>query len=330
MKKFNSTSAYKEGGFTLIEILISIFLLAIMTLGVMNVTQDSMNTMDRTNEFNNNNLRIETAFSRFEWDLIQVYSPLYFSSVMNVNQNLGVTTNTQQPPPQDNPDETPPGQQPPATQVNPALQAFYQQMLSRFERNERFITLSKEGLPIPRLYAPEKNVLEFFTSSNRRKMENTPQSHFAWVRYGLMDQDVGNDDKVHPEMPTTVKNFTRWFTPTDPYRPERIQIDDIKGAVLLRNVESLEFQYWDYKRKRWETNLRVIEDGERLLRGVKVLITWWDSEGKKVTERTFRPHWPMVAPVDTPATPNRQNNQTNTNQQGNRTETTENDQDEEE
>lgn len=298
-------SGYNQKGFTLLEILISILLLSIITLGVVNVTQDSMNTMDRTNEFNSNNLRIETAFSRFEWDLTQIYSPLYFSTVMNPNQNLTAGANQNNNSNQTN-DGTPANPQPPQ-QINPALQAYYQQMLSRFERNERFITLSKEGIPIPRIYSPEKNILEFFTSSNRRKVENTPQSHFGWVQYGLMDQEMRDDTKVHPEMPSSVKSFVRFFDAVDPYNPERsINIRNgsdaakVKGAVLLENVEVLEFQFWDYKKKKWETNLRVIEDGEKIIRGVKILITWWDSEGKKSTERVFRPHWPAVAPVDAP------------------------------
>src|SRR5690606_27636620 len=74
---------------------------------------------------------------------------------------------------------------------------------------------------------------------------------------------------------------------------------DIKAAVLLRNVESLEFQYWNYNTKKWETSLKSVPGGENLIRGVKVLITWYDSQGhKRSAARTFRNHWPMVVPQD--------------------------------
>lgn len=304
MNKSSSTWGCDERGFTLLEILIAIVLLAFITILVVDTTQNAFNTMERTGEFNENNLRIETTFARFEWDLLQIYSPLYFSTAMDVRRNLGLvdpnSLGNQGADSNDTAEGSPP-QQPPV-QVNPALQAYYQQMLSRFERNERFITVSQEGLPIPRIYSPDKSTLEFFTSSNRRKRENIPQSNFGWVRYTLAPQEVNSENKVNPEMPSTVKNLVRYFSSADPYAPERFDLtsanSDIKGGVVLQNVESLEFQFWDYKRKKWETSLRSVTDGEKILRGVKILITWWDSTGKRSTERVFRPHWPMVVPQD--------------------------------
>jgi hypothetical protein len=80
-------------------------------------------------------------------------------------------------------------------------------------------------------------------------------------------------------------------------------VERVKGAVLLRNVENLEFQYWDYQRRKWETSLRNIQQGQNLIRGIRVLITWYDSTGSKRTmSRIFRTHWPMVPPQDTNTT----------------------------
>ncbi len=289
-----------ERGFTLLEILIAITLLGFITLGVVSVTQDAMNTKDRTTEKNVNILLIETALARFEWDLSQIYSPLYFSTVLNLQQQ-GLPQTTNQDINNDGVNDTQTGggtQQP----LQPALIAYYQQMMSRFERNERYVGVSKEGLPIPRFYAPDKNTFEFFTSSNRRKIENTKQSHFAWVRYTLAEQDMTGREKVHPEMPPSVKSLVRYFTADDPYDDKRIDLtsasNPIKGAVLLENVESLEFQYWDLKRRKWETSLRTIENGETVIRGVKMIVTWWDSQGKRSIQRTFRPHWQLVVPQD--------------------------------
>ncbi len=307
MKRSSSTWGCDERGFTLLEILIAIFLLAFITILVVDTTQNAFNTMERTGEFNENNLRIETTFARLEWDIAQVYSPLYFSTQMDIRRNLGlVDPNSLGNQGGEGKDKSE-GQKPPP-QVNPALQAYYQQMLSRFERNDRFITVSQEGLPIPRIYAPDKTTLEFFTSSNRRKRENIPQSNFGWVRYALANQEVNSENKVHPDMPTTVKNLVRYFSAADPYSPDRFDLTSasttIKGGVVLQNVDSLEFQFWDYKRKKWETNLRAVTDGEKILRGLKVIVTWWDSTGKRTAERVFRPHWPAVAPQDPVATQN--------------------------
>lgn len=303
MKEFSLTSV-SEKGFTLLEILIAIAILAFISLGVVSITENAANTMERTTEINENNLQIETAMSRFEWDFSQIYSPLYFSTVMNLNpnQNLGNPgVDTGGAGGDEGGDEGGQGGNQGGFQQNPYLQQYYEQLVQRFERNEHFMAVSKEGFPIPRFYAPEKNVLEFFTTSNRRKLENQKQSHFAWVRYSLANQEATTEEDENPNIPKNLKSLVRYFTADDPYSDKRINVDSdlVKGAVLLRNVENLEFQYWDFQRRKWETSLRTIQNGESLIRGVKVLVTWYDSFGnKRSTSRIFRTHWPMVVPQD--------------------------------
>jgi prepilin-type N-terminal cleavage/methylation domain-containing protein len=294
-----------QRGFTLLEILIAITLLAFITLAVISITDNAIGTKDRTTQLNKNNLAIESAMSRFEWDFSQIYSPLYFSTVMNLSQ---VSPNAATDADGDGQPDQIPGQAPPvATPPNPQLQAYYEQIAERMQQNEHFSALSKEGLPIPRFYSPEKNVFEFLTASNRRKIENVRQSSFAWVRYALTDmtpEQVKEQEEQKAEIPKSLKNLTRWFDPNDPWGTKRIDIENMKGAVLLENVESLEFSFWDYQRKKWENNLRTIQNGESVIRGVKIFITWYDSQGiKRSAERIFRNHWPMVIPQDTPATP---------------------------
>jgi prepilin-type N-terminal cleavage/methylation domain-containing protein len=297
MSAYKLTSDSKQSGFTLLEILIAITLLAFITIGVVNITDNAAQTKERTTEVNENNLQIETAMSRFEWDFSQIYSPLYFSSVMNMNQNIGVDG---QPISGTQTNGTQSGAAP--GQVNPQLQQYYEQLISRFERNEHFISVSKDGHPIPRFYAPEKSIFEFFTTSNRRKVENTKQSHFAWVRYSLADQEQTEEEESNTNIPKSLKSFVRYFSADDPYGDQRINVQEnqlVKAAVLLRNVEYLEFQFWDYQRRKWETNLRNIESGESLVRGVKLIITWYDSQGaKRSSTRIFRTLWPMVTPQD--------------------------------
>lgn len=307
MNEYNSTSASNESGFTLLEILIAIALLAFISLGVVNITENAIQTKERTTDVNENNLQIETAMSRFEWDFSQIYSPLYFSTIMNfqnnnqMNQTGGDTSGTQsgiQAGMQDGAQATDPN----LLQNNVYLQQYYEQLVQRFERNEHFMAVSQEGLPIPRFYAPEKNIIEFFTSSNRRKVENQKQSHFAWVRYALANQDQTEAEEQNPNIPKSLKSLVRYFSADDPYSEKRLNIEDydrVKGAVLLRNVENLEFQYWDFQKRKWETSLRTIQNGESVIRGIRVLITWYDSFGnKRSASRIFRTHWPMVTPQD--------------------------------
>lgn len=293
-------------GFTLLEILIAITLLSFITLGVIEITDNAIGKKDRTTEFNKNNLAIESALARFEWDFSQIYSPLYYSTVMNMQsttQNPSAVADTNSDGRDDNTGL--PINNPQTTPVNPALQVYYEQVVERMQQNEHFKALSKEGLPIPRFFAPEKNVFEFLTASNRRKVENVKQSSFAWVRYGLTDmtteqQKENENGKV--EIPKSLKNFVRWFDANDPWGTKRINIEEQKAAILLENVESLEFSYWDFQRKKWETNLKTIQNGESAIYGVKIFITWYDSQAvKRSAERIFRSHWPTFLPQDNAA-----------------------------
>lgn len=294
-------------GFTLLEVLIAITLLGFITLGVVSVTDNAILTQERTTELNKNNLAIESALSRFDWDFGQIYSPLFFSTVLNMQsntQNPSATSDNNNDGVDDltgNPINAP-GQPPAAAAANPQLQQYYEQIIERMQQNEHFIALSKEGLPIPRFYSPERNILEFLTASNRRKTENVKQSSFAWVRYGLTDmtpeQQKDNEDSDN-KIPKSLKNLTRWLDPNDPWGPKRIDIENVKGAVLLENVEALEFSFWDFQKRKWETSLRAIQNGESTIRGVKLFITWYDSQGvKRSAERVFRNHWPMVVPQE--------------------------------
>lgn len=287
-------------GFTLLEILIAITLLAFIVLGVISITDNAMNTKERTTEINRNNLQIETALSRFEWDYSQIYSPLYFSTPMQANQGLNQGNNTNN---TNNTNNNNTNQPIDPAQLAMLRQAYFENLSQRYQSNEHFVGVSKEALPIPRFYAPEKDIFEFFTTSNRRKTENVRQSHFAWVRYSLAEDNTPSDNENEnpgaADIPKGLKSLVRYFSPDDPYNEKRINPEDtkVKGAVLLRNVESLEFQFWDYQRKKWENNLRTIQNGESLSRGVRMLLTWYDQSGhKRSIIRTFRNHWPMVAP----------------------------------
>lgn len=306
MNKSSSTSDFNPGlserGFTLIEILIAITILAFMTMGVVSITQNAADTMDRTTTLNKNNLQIETALSRFEWDFSQIYSPMYFSSPLNLGSadqlangndlnGDGVDDKTNQPIQN--------------TPLTPQLQEYYQRLVQRFESNEHFRAISKDGLPIPRFHSPDKNTFEFFTSSNRRKMQNTRQSHFAWVKYSLGEAVSRPDEEKNPAIPQSLKTLMRYYSADDPYDDKRLDTENaerVKGSVLLENVESLEFTFWNPQSRKWESGLTTIQGGESLLRGVKLAVTWYDSTGfKRSVSRIYRNHWPMVVPTDTTA-----------------------------
>ncbi len=282
MNKSNSKLVSNQSGFTLIEILIAVFLLAFVSLGIVSVTNDSVLTKERTVNKDRDNLQIETALSRFEWDFSQIYSPLYYSQRM---QLVGDPEKGQQ--------------------VTPEQQQIYEAVSNRYIQMETFAFSNQDGVPVPRFYSPEKSTFEFFTTSNRRKVQNQKQSNFAWVRYALVDSPAEEEGDAVPEtagvenITKTGKSFARFIQANDPYGDKRIDPDKLKAQILLTNVESVEFQFWDPSRLKFETNLQTIQGGFHLLRGVKLIISWYDKAGIKRTQtKIFRPLWPSVAPKD--------------------------------
>lgn len=270
----SSTSVFNSHqGMTLIEVMIAIVLLSFVILGVTSITEDSQNAKDRTVQTDRDNMQIETVMSRLDWDISQAYSPLFYSQRFQGSLD---------------------------PQSAPALA----EMMDLYENNPRFRMPSKEGLPIPILRSREKTEFIFLTTGNRRKLENQKQSNFMWVRYYL-----GETPRMEGDVPveanaegTTSKSLLRQVFAEDVWSKEDLDFEGVRSSSLLDNVESMEFQFWNMATKKWESNLKTIQDGEHLVRGVRFLITWFDGRGSKRTaERWFRPNWPRWVPNDQPA-----------------------------
>ncbi len=263
---------------TLIEVLIAITLLGFIMIGVVTITDNSRNAKERTGQVDQDNLAAEAALARLDSDFSQIWSPLYFTQKFT-------------------------GSMDPNT--NPAIV----ETVYLYERHPRLRMPSKEGLPIPILRSREKSEFIFPTSSNRRRLENQKQSQFMWVRYYLGDPpEVSDEDEADRGGGTTgvsgagsgsKKAFLRQVFPDDPWSKEELDFEDTRAAVLLENVESLEFKFWDPRTRKWESSLKAMQDGEFIQRGLQVSLTWYDSQGhKRETVRIMRPLWPSVVPKD--------------------------------
>lgn len=254
-----------EQGLTLLEIMIAIVLLAFVMFGVIAIIDNSQNTKDRTIQLDRDNLQIETAMSRIEWDFSQIWSPLYFSQKFTGN-------------------------------LDPSTNPGVEEIAYLYENHPRFRQPSKEGLPIPKFLLREKNEIIFLTTANRRKLEDQKQSHFMWVRYYVGESTIQEEGAGEEK---TVKSLMRQVFPEDPWAKEELTIDTTRSAVLLENVENVEFTFWNKATKKWESNLSTIIDGEALWRGMQVNLTWFDSKGQeRKASRWLRPLWPSVIPQD--------------------------------
>ena len=283
MTNRSSSIFHSEQGLTLLEIMIAIVLLAFVMFGVVAITENSQNTKDRTVQTDRDNLQIETAMARLEWDFSQIWSPLYYSQKFAGNLD---------------------------PQNNPGIE----EVAYLYENHPRYKMPSKEGLPIPRFQLRDKFDLIFFTSSNRRKLENQKQSDFMWVRYYLDDHTTVAEGAGEEK---TAKALLRQVFPDDPWSKEELDLEKTRSAVLLENVDKLEFAFWNQQTKKWETNLQTMVDGESLFRGMQVTIEWKDSVGnERSTVRWLRPMWPRWVPQDPQPTGGAQGGGQQAGQQG--------------
>lgn len=262
-----------EKGFTLIEVMIAIVLLSFIVIAIIQITGGAQEQVDRTLIEDKQYLQIETAFSRFEWDFSQIYSPLYFSHNLRKQE-----------------DDT-----------EEALEA-YDKLILPYSTGNNFKDLSYDGYPIPIVTFKDKNEITFFTTSNRRKLKNVKQSHFAWIRYELQTNRDVDTEKVGI---SGIKEnraqgvWVRKVKSKDVFNNEQIDWDDIKSQVLLRNVESLKFEFWDQEKRKWVDNIRLIQNGDRIVRGIRITLKWiGTAEEEQIHVRVFRPLFPSFTPED--------------------------------
>lgn len=252
-----------QKGFTLFEVMIAITILAFIMVSVISVTETSQNTATRVIKEDREALQIETAMARLEWDFSHIYSPLYYSHPIDpsgFNEDQG---------------------------------EVYEQIMSVYQNNKRFKTVSHEGFPIPIFTDEEKSEIIFLTMSNRRKIKNTKQSRFTWVRYSLTAPDATDDEELEGKV------LIREILPNDVFGNEDIDWDDVKNQTLLKGVTKLVFEFWDMKKKKWNDNLKNLAKEGGIIRGLRIKINYLlpsDPENELYSERIFRPMFPYFVP----------------------------------
>lgn len=273
MQRLIPTLASK--GFTLIEVLVSITILSLMAFGIISFSRYSADTSDRTIRDDKDAMQIETAMARLEWDVSQLYSPFYFDIALRPEQ------------------------------MTPEEGEIYNELIDTYQSNQRFSQISYNGIPVPIYENPEKSELIIFTLSNRRKVINSKQSRFAWIRYSLASgeeqEDVavgengaGIDNDIGP------KNILiRQLYNTNVFAPEDVPWNRVKTQVLMRGVDTINFEFWNPQTAKWTENLDTVEQGIHLIHALKVKVNYVDVDGVELfTERIFRPLFPEFRPED--------------------------------
>ena len=245
-----------NSGFTLIEVLISITLLSILMSYVYNIIDNSVNTKDTITQEDRALLGIERALDRIATDFTQVYSPLYFSPIKKDYSS--------------------------EDKKNDDLD----KKVNEFETSEKFPLLSHNGLPVPAFESPDKSTFIFLSTANRRRIENTKEARFVWVRYKLISDEKSRGGS------TLIRNFIA----TDIYSPDN-DFSKADDQVILRNIKNLSFEFWDPVKKRWASGLREIGNAKYTIALIRIKMEWLDVNDNIIEfSRTFRQYWQTYDP----------------------------------
>ena len=232
--------------------------MAFVAISAYTLISDGSAVKDRITADDREFLRVHTALGRIERDLLQIYSPLYYS-FREEAQTEGRGQNT--------------APRPRRPRIRP-------------HTTRSFPSATHDGRRIPIVSNMEKGHLTFFTASNRRKVQDNKESRYQWVSYSLE-----NNPDTEKRADSLVMRYSK---PLDPYPEDVLQNEGFTAQRVLANVSSLQFLFWDTGRKDFVERSSDVAQDVHLVRAVKVLLTWVAPSGEeRIFERVFRPLFPF-------------------------------------
>lgn len=252
---------HSESGFTLLEVLIAITVLAFLMLGVYTIVSNSVDTKDRVLTEDRSYVQVMRALDRLQSDIAQAWSPLYAHAKYNETAERARARSSGQ-------------------EFKPLP----------FKSTDRFPFQSVTFQPAPAIEFNGLSDLAFFTAANRRKLQDSKQSRYAWVRHSLRrseDQDENGNQVSESEWVRTFQNEDLWS--------ESFNWDDERATtqLLLKGIKTLEFRFWDQRTEKYVERITDSSDPD-ILRSVQVTLVWVNSDGNEQTfVRVMRPLWPF-------------------------------------
>jgi len=243
-------------GFTLVEVMISITILMFISFATYKMVDSNTDTKDRVVKEDRQTVQSLTAIGRLDSDISQMYNPLYSSAKMAPTASTGAD--------------------------------IYSDNASN--ANGAFDGKAATGALIPQFKSEDKSTLIFLTLANRRKVADTKESRFAWVKYSLraMEPDPENPDDNTAGLSELVRQTitTDIFNPTQDWSKPKFQ-------VVMEKIKSLEFSFWDERGKKYTTSLQELNENKNLIRSLKVSIVWIDDDkNEQKIEKAFRVLFP--------------------------------------
>ncbi len=249
----------KQQGFSLLEVLIGITLLALLMIGVYSIIDNNSRTRDKITFEDRRLVEVEMALSRIDTDFSQVFTPAYFSAkILKIeNANEPYPTNESEDP---------------------------------FVPSENFSYLTESGLPAVKFATPDKGSFVLFTFSNKRKFEDSKESNLKWIKYSFTDRvPEGMTLNRHPEANYFLE---RREVNENIYAPN-IEFEKVRPQILLKNIKSFEITYYDKVKKKYFSTLDELGEEKVRPQGIKISIKWLDANNfEQISERVYRVLWP--------------------------------------
>lgn len=244
-------------GFTLIEVMISITILSFISYATFRMVNTNTDTKDRVVKEDRQTVQSLTAIGRLDSDITQLYNPLFSS----------------------------PKYVPTASSASSDIYAD-----NTSNANGAFDGKTSSGALIPQFKSEDKSTLIFLTQANRRKMADTKESRFAWVKYSVrsMEPDPENPDDKTSGLYELVRQTIAIdiFNPTQDWSKPKFQ-------VVMERIKSLEFSFWDERAKKYTTSLQELNENKNTIRSLKVNIVWIDDDNnEQKIEKAFRVLYP--------------------------------------
>lgn len=257
MEHFSVRSTFKNNqGFTLFEVMVAITVLAFISFSTYKMIDSNTDTKDRVVKEDSATVQTLTAIGRLDSDFSQIVNPLF--SRGKVAPSAAATSDV------------------------------YADAPSTI--NGSFDGKADNGELIPQFKSEDKSTIIFLTQANRRKMTDSKESRFAWVKYSLanMEPDPENpDDKV-----AGLYALQRQIISTDIYNPT-LNWEEAKNQLVMERIKSLEFSFWDERTKKFTTSLQELNENKNLIRSLKVAIVWIDSDNnEQKIDKIFRIMYP--------------------------------------
>ncbi len=239
-----------QQGFTLLEILLAISVLSIMMMLIFTLTTESTNTIDRVVLEDRDYMQVETALAIVDRDFQNFYNPLF-------TEALPILTEEEK---------------------ENAANTQYQETRSNFPKS------THKGKLVPLIDSSDKQQLIFMTAGHQRRIENAKQSNYAWVRYSI--QSVQKDQQIDGK--SGMFRLLRQYSAENPYR-DGFDWDKVKPHILLDNLKSLSFSYWDQEKKDYVDSLDNISSKQLVARLIRLELIWIDRNNlENQLDRSFR------------------------------------------